>query len=214
MRTPATEASKAPIGLSDLLMRVLDEIDYGLVLVNEDAQVRYANQVALGTSVLGFEVSQGKVNLNRKADQKSLLKALWLAHRGTRSLMTVSVPNQEWMIGVVPLNEPTGRATLLLLSKNQLCAPLSIDFYARHHHLTNTESAVLRALCEGLKPQQVASSLGVAISTIRTHLSRIREKTDTRNIRDLLCRVTALPPILTALHQRGRSFSDSPAIAA
>ena len=58
---------------------------------------------------------------------------------------------------------------------------------------------MLQALCDGLRPKEVARRCEVAVSTIRTQISSIRTKTQTASIRDLVSRVSVLPPITLAM---------------
>ncbi len=51
--------------------------------------------------------------------------------------------------------------------------------------LSPAELRVAHALFEGLSPREAAESLGVSFFTVRGHLARIREKTDTRGQTDL-----------------------------
>ena len=88
---------------------------------------------------------------------------------------------------------------LLVLGRRQSCEALTVDFFARTQGLTSAEAKVLQALCDGLRPKEAARRLGVAVSTIRTQISSIRTKTQTTSIRDLVSRVTALPPITPAM---------------
>jgi DNA-binding CsgD family transcriptional regulator len=58
---------------------------------------------------------------------------------------------------------------------------------------------VLEHLCTGQDPTDIAEQLGVAISTVRTQVSSIRQKTGASNIRELVRKVAVLPPLLNAL---------------
>jgi DNA-binding CsgD family transcriptional regulator len=71
--------------------------------------------------------------------------------------------------------------------------------YARRHGLTAAEMHVLRALCEGLPPAEIAAEFGVKLATVRTQVASIRSKTEAASIRELVSRVAALPPIVPAL---------------
>lgn len=193
------------VDLSRLLMQALDEIDYGVIMVNQLAQVRYANQVALGecNSNRTIRVSDGIVTMRADSDQRALQKALLAAHRGSRSLLNTSGCSDVPIIAVIPLDLAGGCATLLVFGKQKLCEPLSIDFFARSHHLTPAENTVLRGLCSGMIPDQIAIDNGVAFSTVRTQVSSIRSKTGTRSIRELIGRITSLPPMVSRLHEKG-----------
>ena len=142
----------------DLLMGVLDEIDYGLILVDESARVRFANQVALNECACGLvvRVQEGVFTPRDAGDQKALQKALWAARRGCRSLLRLSGGGATHTVAVVPLDPSSGLATLLVFGKRQICEPLSLDFFARTHQLSLAESTVLRRLCDGSLPEQIA----------------------------------------------------------
>ena len=70
-----------------------------------------------------------------------------------------------------------------------------MDIYARSQGLTAAEMSVLKDLCNGMKPKEIARQQGVAISTVRSHICSIRAKTRTGSIRDLVSSVSVLPPI-------------------
>lgn len=60
---------------------------------------------------------------------------------------------------------------------------------ARAFNLTRTEIAVLRLLGCGLSPEMVAERLEVAISTVRSHIKNLLEKTSCQDLRRLLIHV-------------------------
>ena len=191
-----------PIDLSRLLMNVLDEIDYGVIMVDEFARLRHANHAALRECAGSRTVCirEGRVTMANDLDQRSLQAALGAAGQGHRSLLQTRGAEDAPTIAVVPLDESGARSTLLIFGKQQLCEPLSMEFFCRSHHLTQAEGTVLRSLCCGKIPDQIAVDNGVACSTVRTQVSSIRSKTGTRSIRDLIDRVTSLPPIVSRLH--------------
>ncbi len=90
---------------------------------------------------------------------------------------------------------PGAPCALLIFGRQEVCGPLSVQFFAREHGMTMAESAVLAALCNGHSPRRIADDHGTAISTIRTHILKIREKTGVRSITDLLCVASRLPPL-------------------
>lgn len=186
-----------------LLMRVLDEIDYGLVLVSADATMRYANQLGLKELLDNgaLQLAQGRVQARQAADQADLLAALADVRRGLRRLVSVRHDGMQADVAIVPLggDEVGSPHALLVFGKRQANETLSVDFYARTHGLTGAELNVLKAMCTGLKPKEIARRQGVAISTVRSHICSIRVKTQTGSIRELLGRVAVLPPITPAV---------------
>jgi DNA-binding CsgD family transcriptional regulator len=50
-----------------------------------------------------------------------------------------------------------------------------------------------------MPPGEIASELGVAISTVRTQIGNLRLKTGAQSIRALVRQVAVLPPLMGAL---------------
>ncbi|MDH5537963.1 MAG: LuxR C-terminal-related transcriptional regulator [Rhizobacter sp.] len=191
-----------------LLMRVLDEIDYGMVLVTVSGALRYSNQLALhelqGEGPLGL--NQGQVRARQSADQIQLQLALADAVRGRRRLINLGHNGSSLSVAVLPMCNSEGdeddcgeSLALLTFGKRHACETLTVDFFARSQGLTGAEARVLQALCNGAKPKEIASQCAVAISTVRSHICSIRIKTQTANIRELVDRVAVLPPITPAM---------------
>lgn len=198
------ERRTRPAPITRWLARMLDEMDHGMLLVTPGGALRHANQAARQELALGGSLAwaSGAVHAARREQQGILLQALADTGRGRRCLLGLGEPGQALSVAVVPLGDdgPEGEAlVLLVLGKRQSCETLTIDFFARTQGLTAAEARVLQALCDGLRPKEVARRCDVAVSTIRTQISSIRNKTQTASIRDLVSRVTALPPITPAM---------------
>lgn len=191
------------------MMRMLDEIDYGMLLVTPDAQVSYLNHAARleldGQHPL--QLLGSTLRAHRALDVAPLYDALAAAQRGLRRLVTLGEGAQRVCVSVVPLPTAGGqvdtRVTLLVLGKRQVCEQLSVQGYARSVGLTPAETRVLEQLCAGARPGQVAASAGVAVSTIRTQIGSIRSKTGAGSIRELVRQVAVLPPLVGALRGNG-----------
>jgi DNA-binding CsgD family transcriptional regulator len=80
-----------------------------------------------------------------------------------------------------------------------VCEDLSLQCFARSHELTAAETRVLAALGRGVAPAEIAREQGVKISTVRTQISAIRQKTGTSTITALVRLVAGLPPMVGAL---------------
>ncbi|MDB5857414.1 MAG: bacterial regulatory s, luxR family protein, partial [Ramlibacter sp.] len=92
--------------------------------------------------------------------------------------------------------ETGGGSVLLMLGRQPGIQNLNVTFFSRTHGLTPTEEAVLRALCEGLEVQDIASAHGVSVCTVRTQVRSLRLKTGIGSMRLLVQRVAALPPMV------------------
>ena len=186
------------------LALMLDEIDYGMVLLSEAGQVLHVNHAAKaeldGDHPLQLQGRELRARLAQ--DVAPLGDALLAAQRGLRRLLTLGERESPLSLAVVPLGAlatGAGQATLLLLGKRRVCERLSVQWFARTHALTPAETRVLEALCQGLEPREVAEQNGVGLATVRTQIGSIRAKTGTDSIRDLVRRVAVLPPMVSSL---------------
>ena len=188
------------------LKRMLDEIDYGMLLVTADAQLSYLNHAAKleldGDHPL--QLLGRSLRAHRPQDAAPLYDALAAAQRGLRRLLTLGEGTHRACISVVPLPgtgaaDEGGALTLLVMGKRQVCAQLSVQGFARSAALTPAETRVLEWLCGGVRPNDIASRAGVAVSTVRTQIGSIRSKTGAASIRELVRQVAVLPPLVGAL---------------
>jgi DNA-binding CsgD family transcriptional regulator len=185
------------------LIGMLDEIDYGMLLVTADAQVSYLNHAARmeldGQHPL--QMLGQALRVHRPQDVAPLYDALAAAQRGLRRLVMLGEGAHRVSVSVVPLPGAPGAsaATLLVLGKRQVCEQLSVQGYARSVHLTPAETRVLELLCQGVRPTDIALQLGVAVSTVRTQIGSVRGKTGAASIRELVRQVAVLPPLVGAL---------------
>ncbi|MBL8341762.1 MAG: helix-turn-helix transcriptional regulator [Rubrivivax sp.] len=195
--------------LARCMAHMLDEIDYGMLLVDHDERVLYMNHAARRELDHDhpLQVQGRQLGTALAAELSALQEALGAAQRGLRRLLTLGVGEQRVGISVVPLNEPgqPSGPTLLVLGKRRVCEQLSVQGYARAVALTPAETRVLELLCGGVQPTVIATMQGVAVSTVRTQIGSIRAKTGANSIRELVRQVAVLPPLVGALRASGAS---------
>jgi DNA-binding CsgD family transcriptional regulator len=192
-------------GLPGLLAATLDEIDYGLLLLDRRQHVVHANHAARSEldAAHPLQLQQACLLAPHAHDAALLRDALAdVFQRGHRKLITLGQPERRVSVSLVPL--APGCATtpvwaLLLIGKPQVCQDLSVEAFARSHKLTPVETLVLKGLCRGARPAEIARSQNVALSTVRTHVGSIRSKTSVPSIGALVRTVSMLPPLLSAL---------------
>jgi len=217
---PARAASDAAGTVPDPLQRsrwyelMLDEIDYGVLLLGSDAQVLHLNHAARceldaqhPLQLLGRQLRAAYA-----IDVLQLQDALHAAtHRGLRRLLMLGQDGHRVAVSVVPLPADglAGTvATQLSMGKRQMCGGLSVQWFARNHGLTMAESRVLEALSEGVQPSEIAMRFGVGISTIRSQIGSIRAKTHSDSIGALVRQVAVLPPLVGALRGHGEASAQ------
>lgn len=190
-----------------LLRAALNQVDYGLAVIALDTrQVLFANAPAMAALQLesvqknGLCMQDGRVCPRRQADLEPLHLALQNTKTGERGLLKFKgregAQGADCSVAVMPLVS-TGYA-LLAFSKTQVCDATTVTLFARERGLTSAEGQVLAQVCRGLRPQQIANHHGVQVSTVRTQLRSIRHKTASDSVRDLVHKVSVLPPL--ALH--------------
>lgn len=189
--------------LAAWLTVLLDQIACGLVLVDAQARVRYLNLAALRQLDSQHPlVLAGQTLQTRDPEDLAPLKAaLVAAGLGQRRLVTLGHAKQTTEVSVVPLRSAGvgsahGQAGILLaLGVPRTALPSAAQDLARCVGLTPAEARVLDLLCAGVRPAEIASRLGVAVSTVRTQIGSVRHKTGTASIRALVRQVAVMPPL-------------------
>jgi DNA-binding CsgD family transcriptional regulator len=188
---------------SGILVSLLDEIDYGLIVLGADAKILHANQLA--RQELGAERflrrRQGRLGASSARHGAKLDAALASIHHGQRSLLALNGCDGELALPFVPLSAgapsaaPDAPFALVVLGKRDACEALTLRHYGQIHGLTGAEQALLPAIMRGSSVGAIAQQQRVALCTVRTQLGSIREKTGAASLRVLMARLTSLPPI-------------------
>lgn len=196
--------------LLHMLTGALDELDYGMLIVDAQGCLVQANQMGhhhCSAPHGSCRLQDQHLHTRSSADDPLLQRALAQAAAGRRSLLKLGEGPHVETVAVVPLSSPLGLpmgagsdgAILLVFGKHQVCESLSVEHFARVHNLTHAEGMVLTALCNGDEPSAIARKFGVAVSTVRTQIASVRQKTQAASIRDLVRQVAMLPPIVSVL---------------
>jgi DNA-binding CsgD family transcriptional regulator len=202
-------------GLAKLLASVLDEVDYGLVLMAADGRVVHANHAARVelANAKSLQLDGGRLVGRSAGDQRALDEALAGARDGGKRRMLAFAPSDAHAAGkscdlsIVPLpaalsNDHGGHAVLIALPRTRLAETLSVDAYARELGLSRREQQVLAGLCEGLRVKEIGARLEIGEETVRSHVKRLKAKTGCAGIVDIVNQVSRLPPMVGALRLR------------
>ena len=105
----AATVGSSELGLS--LTRMLDEIDYGMLLVSADAQVVYLNHTARLEldAQHPLQMLGSSLRAHRPQDVAPLYDALASAQRGLRKLVTLGADAHRVSVSVVPLPSAPGQ---------------------------------------------------------------------------------------------------------
>lgn len=182
-----------------LPLAVLDEIDYPIALLFDDESV-YCNAAAREQLEEddAFEWREGMLRARRPSDQALLDKAVRAAKaQRARQLLAFDAGEGSHAVAVVPVESGSGDApaAMLMLGRRRVCESLPAWGFAHCCGLTLAEHAVLSQLCARRRPVEIAQALGVALSTVRSHIAGIRLKTGAPSIGDVVATLACLPPL-------------------
>ncbi|MDP2017398.1 helix-turn-helix transcriptional regulator [Hydrogenophaga sp.] len=186
------------------LLRVLDEVDYGMLIIDAQGTILHANHLARHELASArMLMSYGNTLLGSNAEFTAQMQlAMEAAFRGQRRLALLNKGERELAMTFTPLSHPLEAdqpTVLVMLSRQCTCDNLAVRMFARTIGLSPSEEAVLMGLCRGLEIPEIASEHGVASSTIRSQIKTLREKAGSPSIRRLLQRINSLPPVVPAL---------------
>lgn len=195
--------AQAPLGRSHLL-RAIDEVDYGMLIIDAQGTILHANHLARHELASGrMLISYGNSLLGSSVEFTAQMQvAMDAAFRGQRRLVLLHKGERELSLAFTPLSHPLESdlpTVLVMLSRQSTCDNLAVRMFARTIGLSPSEEAVLLGLCRGLEIPEIAAEHGVASSTIRSQIKTLREKAGSPSIRRLLQRINSLPPVVPAL---------------
>jgi DNA-binding CsgD family transcriptional regulator len=188
---------------SDSLADSVDGISAGMFLVDESARIVHAN--ASGHAMLAqgsvLRAVGGKLLTKDASAEQALNEVCAMAERGDAAVGAkgIAIPltvieGTRYVAHVLPLTSGARRqagamyaaAAAVFVHKAALDAPSPPEVIGKLYKLTPTELRVLVALMQVGSASEVAEALGIAESTVRTHLLRLFAKTGTKGQSDLI----------------------------
>jgi DNA-binding CsgD family transcriptional regulator len=179
------------------LADVIDSLSAGVFLIGGDGAIVHANAQARAilASTDMLRVVRGRlVAADPQANlalRDALLAAIFGDVVGSAALPLTSRDGTRHVVQVRPLRASVYRAAAVFVDRATFEAPSSPDVIRRAYQLTPTELRVLFAVVELGGVPDVAVALGIANSTVKTHLGHLFRKTGTRRQADLVKLVAA-----------------------
>ncbi|WP_235624381.1 MULTISPECIES: helix-turn-helix transcriptional regulator [Mycolicibacterium] len=190
------------------LHAALDSVDHGIVVVGPNAQVLNLNAEAekalRGDD--GLRITSGRLTAVNATTNRTLNRALHSALTGTSDnirggySLTVQRPSdtRPFVLHILPLHrheEPDRRRALVVLVDPAHEPEPSTALLQRLYHLTRTEADIALRVAHGAEPKHIAEDLSISITTVRTHLHRVFDKTDTHRQVELVRLLLTLHPV-------------------
>jgi DNA-binding CsgD family transcriptional regulator len=180
-----------------------NDISAGMFLVDASGRIVHAN--ASGHAMLAqgslLRVLGGKLVPNDAGAEQALNEVYVMAERGDAAVGVkgIAVPlmaldGERHVAHVLPLTSGARRragtsyaaAAAVFVQKAALDTPSPQEVIGKLYKLTPTELRVLLAIVQVGGVPEVAATLGIAESTVRTHLHRLFEKTGAKRQADLI----------------------------
>jgi len=178
----------------DDLADVLDGLNTAICLLDADGRVVHANaagrQLFADANLLAM-VGDRIVARNTQIDK--IFRGLCEIDGGPRRQieLATSADGQHYLLHAFPLKRGRGlprdvAATLLFVQRASMLPLLAADAIAAAFRLTPSELRVLMAIIEIGGVPDIAAKLGIAETTVKTHLGRLFEKTGAGRQADLV----------------------------
>jgi DNA-binding CsgD family transcriptional regulator/PAS domain-containing protein len=181
----------------------LDGLSAGFFLIDSDGRIMHANAAAHALLLAGDPVRalDGRLIATGPEANRALSEIFVAAGRGDEAvgLNGIAVPlgapgGEHYVAHALPLTSGKRRiagasysaVAALCIHRAALQTPSAPEVIAKAFRLTPTELRVLLAIIEVGGVPEVAMALGVAESTVKTHLGRLYEKTGARRHADLV----------------------------
>jgi DNA-binding CsgD family transcriptional regulator/PAS domain-containing protein len=186
---------------SDTLEAVLDRLSAGLYLIDRNGRIVFMNQAAKCQIKAGnvLRVADNRLSPTSAEARHALVHAITTACSDSAGQCAKSValpPQKDGQVGfiatVLAVNHrrqglPTPFVTCAVFVQDpHSTPPVPGEAFASLFGLTPAELDVLLALAAGQAPQGAADALGIALSTVKSHLHKIFEKTGTLRQADLV----------------------------
>jgi DNA-binding CsgD family transcriptional regulator len=156
----------------------------GVIRAYDCLSVRNGRLVASGAP----ENAQRLLRALRGVDSNSPRRVALLTEKGRLALRLtfIHVPLQ---LRYTRLGRSVTRVVLVDVPARQ--PDMVADFARDYYDLTGAETRVLKGLLAGRAPKEIAAELRIGVTTVRSHLSRIFQKTHTTSQRELLARLVS-----------------------
>lgn len=179
----------------------LDSFAFGIVLVDEALGIVHANRPAADIlkSADVIRADKGRLSLPGSAASAALERAVRQAARNEAALgpMGIGIPagqnGEPAVIHVLPLRQGTTRGHLgqravaaLFVAPSPKPPRMPIDALTLIYDLTPAEARIFEMVAAGSTRATIAQTLGIAPSTVKTHVLHLFEKTGCSRQADLL----------------------------
>ena len=180
----------------------VEALTVGVVLADEDSKIVHTNAAATAMLAAGdpIMVRQGRIAVQSTTTTSTLQSAVKQAAKDEAALgqkgIGIPIPQPggaPLVIHVLPLRRSHVRSGLIQRAAAALFVAsasgppqLPHDALTQLYDLTPAEIRIFELICEGQTPAAISALLGIAVSTVKSHLFHVFEKTGCRRQIDLI----------------------------
>lgn len=192
-----------------VLTKTLDGIDDGVLLVDADARIVFANARAKMMIEQGavLRASNGLLRAAAAAADRTLRESLGALADSSAPIaasgITITLsdaPGRCWIANLLPLGQGSRRrvgtahdaAAAVFVRSATFAEPAPLEALAKDYQLTASEIRVVEAILRISGHDAIAGALGISRATVKTHLNRIYRKCGAKNQSDLIKLVAGL----------------------
>jgi DNA-binding CsgD family transcriptional regulator/PAS domain-containing protein len=180
----------------------VEVLTVGVILADEDSKIVHTNAAATAMLAAGdpIMVRDGRIAVQSTTTTSTLQSAVKQAAKDEAALgqkgIGIPIPQPgaaPLVIHVLPLRRTHVRSGLIQRAAAALFVTsasgppqLPHDALVQLYDLTPAEIRIFELICEGQTPAAISALLGIATSTVKTHLFHVFEKTGCRRQIDLV----------------------------
>jgi len=183
-----------------MINSMFDMLTIGVACIRKNGELMYANQAAIGMlNRSGIIVAKSEhLNFNSKINDLALKKL----NLDTNQTVVIRRQNIELQLQVKPFRNTYAintdqierrQTAMLILHESGSVALPCIEQLKSLFDLTPAEARLALALCSGYTVSECAENMGVCITTIRTQLRAVMEKTGSHRQAELLTKLLSCP---------------------
>ncbi|MDQ8700625.1 helix-turn-helix transcriptional regulator [Hyphomicrobium sp. LHD-15] len=180
---------------------ILEKVSAGILLVDEDCTIVHAN--AAGRRMLdtgdAVQLRNGRLSTTSPLTSAVLIDAVRQAanleidiERRSIDIPARLADGSPTVMQVLPLSRRTvrngieQRTAAAIFIANSAAPPRLADVMGLLYRLTPAETRIFELIVEGKAPAEISKVLGVSVSTVKTHLGRVFDKTGCSRQADLV----------------------------
>lgn len=194
-----------------VLSALFDEVDSGVLLCDVDGLLLWANDAAHSELGAPSGLALAGRHLQAASTPPSNAALRDCALGGRRQLLRLGGDGEcgPALVYLLPVSAAVQgrRCVAILLGRRSQRSNLTFELLANLYRLSRAERDVLLALVAGKRAAQIASERGVQLSTVRSQIMALRDKSGASSIAALISLVAQMPPVAGALRRGGGTSS-------